>query len=87
VTDFDLQRVVGSAADGLQSVRGHHPDARLDGFVTVAVFAYTDDNDDEREVPVVWSESRRIYPQVGMLLLGLGVMRAGFFGEDDEDTA
>lgn len=81
--DWDLQRIVGSAADGLQQARGDYPEGRLDGFVMVGVFAYTDENDDEHEVPYVWSESRRIYPQVGMLKMGLDQFRSGFTDDGD----
>jgi len=87
VSDYDLQRVVGTASDGLQGVRNEYPDARLDGFVIVGVFAYTDEREEEREFPIVWSESRRHYPKVGMLTLGLDVIRHGFINDDDEAPA
>jgi hypothetical protein len=48
---------------------------RLDGFVIVAMMAWTDEDGDEREGAAVWSEARRYHVKRGMLHCGLDTLQ------------
>lgn len=73
----DLERLAKIARGGMAHAAeaeddGFQPDdLRLDSFVIVAVYAWTDRDGEEREGCTVWSEARRHYAKSGMLSLGL----------------
>lgn len=77
--DLDMERITKIARDGLaESHDEAHEDIRLDNFVIVATFAFTDDDGDEREGTAVWSEARRHYAKLGMLHQGIDTVREAY---------
>jgi hypothetical protein len=81
MTDQDLERITKIAAGGLADSREDEDapaDLRLDTFVIVAEFIWTDEDGEEREGAAVWGESRHHYVKEGLLRHGLDTIRDAF---------
>ena len=79
MSDLDAARISKIAAEGLALSREEAPeDLRLDNFVIVASFAWTDEDGDDREGTAVWSEARRHYAKLGMLHNGIDSVKEAY---------
>jgi hypothetical protein len=79
--DFEAQRIAKIAEEGIRRSYDDEDapdDLRLDSFVIVATWAWTDEDGDEREGTGVWSEARRHYAKLGMLHNGIDAVKEAF---------
>jgi hypothetical protein len=76
-SDYDLERIVAIAHEGLERARQYYGrDVALDTFVLTPVLIWRDDNDAEIESVEVWGESRKQYVKTGVLNAALDTVAA-----------
>lgn len=80
MSDADLDRITHIATEGLHRSREegeNDTDLHLDTFAIVGVWAWKDEDGNDCEGYSVWSETRRVHVQAGILVAGLQRLSEG----------
>lgn len=75
-SQFDLDRIERAAREGLAQVdveveESGHTNLSVETFAIAAIVSYDDEDGDEREECVIFSESKRIYVKEGIFTAAL----------------